>query len=180
MRRSHTISNHDDVIDSRDIIERIEELQDEKDSEIESLKSKIEEIEEDLDLARAKVEACDAAEDKDGLNDANEEAAKLEEFLEDAEQNLSEYEFDDEDELSSLISLADECEEYASDWRHGETLIRESYWVDYVEELLKDIGDLPKDIPSYIEIDWEKTSDNIAADYMKVDYDGVDYYIRCS
>ena len=41
-----------------------------------------------------------------------------------------------------------------------------------------DIGDLPKDLPAYIVIDWDKTANNIEADYTTVDYDGVEYLIR--
>ncbi len=180
MIRRPSISSGDSVIDSRDIIERIEELQDEKDSEIESLKEKIEEIKEELDDARESVETYDAEEDEEGFLKANELVSELEEKLEEAEQELTDHIFDDEDELSALTELAEKAEGYSSDWRHGEALINESYWVEYVQELLQDIGDLPKDIPSYIEIDWEKTADNIAADYMTVDWEGTSFYIRCS
>ena len=74
--------------------------------------------------------------------------------------------------------MAEECEDYASDWRHGETLIRESYWQDYVQELLEDVGDIPRDPPHYLVIDWEATARNIAYDYTIVDFGGIDYYIR--
>lgn len=121
-----TISNTDDVIDSRNVIERIEELQGERDS---------------FEL--------------DG--EENPEAW--------AEQNP-----DDAEELRVLEALAEECEDYASDWRRGEALIRESYWEDYVQELL--------DMPHYLVIDWEATARNIAVDYAEVDFGGVTYYIR--
>lgn len=129
-----TISNTDDVIDSRDVIERIEELQGERDS---------------FEL--------------DG--EENPEAW--------AEQNP-----DDAEELRELEALAEECEGYASDWRHGEALIRESYWEDYVQELLEDCGDIPRNLPHYLVIDWEATARNIAVDYTEVDFGGVTYYIR--
>jgi len=128
-----SVSNTDDVIDSRDVIERIEELQGERDSF-----------------------------EVDG--EENPEAW--------AEQNP-----DDAEELRVLEALAEECEGY-SDWEHGETLIRESYWEDYVQELLEDIGDIPRNIPGYLVIDWEATARNIAYDYTIVNFGGVDYYIR--
>jgi hypothetical protein len=81
-------------------------------------------------------------------------------------------------ELAALESLAEEAEGYADDWKYGAALIRESYWVEYVQELLEDIGDLPKDLPHYIEIDWEKTARNIQVDYTSVDFDGVTYWVR--
>lgn len=84
---------------------------------------------------------------------------------------------DNGDELKALESLESDCEGY-SDWQYGETLIRRSYWVDYVRELLEDCGDIPKNIPWYVSIDWEATAKNIEADYAEVDFDGVEYLIR--
>ena len=126
----NTISNLDDVIDSRDIIERIEELE-----------------------------------------------SELAEFLDATDGDLSEN-FPDIDELKALRDLASEASQYSSDWEYGETLIRYSYWENYVQEMLEDCGEIPKDLPWYIEIDWEATSENIAQDYTTADFDGVDYYIR--
>jgi len=82
--------------------------------------------------------------------------------------------YDDKEELEELRGLRDEI----SDWEDGNTLIAESYWVDYVEEMLKDCGDLPQCIPPYIVIDWEETAENIAVDYNVVDYQGETYYVR--
>lgn len=73
--------------------------------------------------------------------------------------------------------LVEQCECYG-DWQYGEALIRRSYWAKYVQEMLEDTGDIPKDIPWYIAIDWDKTADNVEADYMSVDFDGVEYLIR--
>lgn len=129
------ISNSDDVIDSRDVIERIEELQGERDS----------------------------YEGPDGEPSAGEWAAENS---------------DDADELAALEALQEEAEDYCPDWRYGATLIRESYFTEYCKELLKDIGDLPKDIPNYIVIDWEATADNIRVDYTEVDFDGETYLVR--
>lgn len=47
-----------------------------------------------------------------------------------------------------------------------------------MQELLEDIGDIPRDMPHYLVIDWEATARNIAVDYTQVDFDGVTYYIR--
>lgn len=80
-------------------------------------------------------------------------------------------------ELAALLALAEECEG-SPDWKHGEALIRESYWIEYVEEMLKVCGDLPQSIPWYIAIDWDETTQNIAQDYSIVAFDRVDYYIR--
>jgi hypothetical protein len=110
------IDNTEDIIDSRDVIARIEELED------------------------------------------TEDTTELE-------------------ELESLKKIADDCEDSA-DWEYGEALIRRSYFADYVEEMLKDCGEIPKEIPWYVVIDWEATARNIEQDYNTVDFDGVEYLIR--
>ena len=124
MARTNEISNADDVIDSRDVIARIKELEDS--------------IELDGDAA-------------------------------DQEER---------DELDALNKLAKEGEDYAEDWTHVETLIRESYFTEYCQELVHDIGDMPKGMADYIVIDWDATARNLKHDYTEVDYDGIAYLIR--
>lgn len=85
--------------------------------------------------------------------------------------------FDDQEELDALIELREQCEE-CGEWEDGATLIAWEYWENYVEELLTDIGDIPRNIPDYLVIDWQATAENIAADYMIVSFDGGSYYIR--
>ena len=131
------ITNSQVVIDSRDVIERIEQLADE-----------IAEIEGD-DFDGSKVGGPDDPVDAD-LRD---EKAKLE-------------------------SLQSEAEGYSEDWPHGSTMIRESYFVEAMQELCADIGVIPKEMPSYLVIDWDATASSLKADYTEVDFDGVTYLIR--
>lgn len=114
--------------------------------------------------------SCDVIDSRDVIK----RIAELEE-LADAQE-----EFDDgaQEELAALKSLAEEASGYAADWEYGETLIRDSYFVEYCQELLEDCGDLPKDLPHYIEIDWKATARNIRMDYTSVNFDGVTYWIR--
>jgi antirestriction protein len=137
------VSNHDDVIDSRDVIARIEELTDEREP-----------------LAEAVTEAEDA--------DAKAEA----------EEALADWDSDNGDELKALQSLAKDAEGY-SDWEYGATLIRDSYFQTYAEELADDIGAIPKDIawPCTC-IDWERAARELQMDYSSVDFGGVTYWIR--
>tara|TARA_Y100000310_G_scaffold88541_1_gene85556 strand:- start:196 stop:546 length:351 start_codon:yes stop_codon:yes gene_type:complete len=81
-------------------------------------------------------------------------------------------------ELVTLKALAKECGDY-SDWEHGEQLIRESYFVEYAQELAGDCGMVKEtnDWPHYC-IDWERAARELAYDYSIVEFDGVDYYIR--
>lgn len=91
-----------------------------------------------------------------------------------AQEELDEWEGDNLEEMEALQDLKDEVTE----WYDGNTLVPEGDWIDYVQELLIDIGDLPSDLPWYIEIDWDRTAENIAQDYGTVDYLGTTYYYR--
>ena len=119
-----SISHYDDVIDSRDVIERIGVLEIERED--------------------------------DGLT-PNEAA-----------------------ELDALRALAEEAEQYAEDWRYGTTLIHESYFTEYCRDLVSDIGDIPANLPSYIEdnIDWDGVADDLKVGYTEVEFDGVTYLVR--
>jgi DNA repair exonuclease SbcCD ATPase subunit len=161
-----SISNSDDIIDSRDVIKRIEELRDERDS----LKSDVDEAREEYDNAKVTSE-------RDGTDLLAD--GELGDALKEAEDALREWDESDEaTELKALEALQEEAEGYAPDWQHGATLIRDSHFTEYTEELLKDIGDLPRDLPHYIAIDWEKTAENIQVDYTSVEFDGETYWVR--
>lgn len=146
----HIPSNSDNIIDSRDIIARLDELTAERD-----------------ELASEQVDAVDA--------DADEEC--YQDNLDAANTALEDWDEDNAHELAMLKELNDEGEGI-SDWKYGATLIAESYFTEYCQELVSDIGDLPKNIPRYIEIDWDKTADNLKQDYTSVTFDGADYYVR--
>ena len=87
------------------------------------------------------------------------------------------------EELTALRALLGELagaggdEQWRGDW-YPVTLIRESYFVDYVQELLEDCGDIPKNLPHYIHIDWERTARDIRVDYSGADFHGVTYWFR--
>jgi len=142
------IDNGQDVIDSRDVIARIEGL------EVELL-----DLEETLDDL---VRTFGEAEDK-----------------EEASEAIVEWKESEGEELKALKDLAEEASG-SPDWMHGEGLIRDSYFTEYCEHLCKDIGDLPNELPWYIEshIDWDGVANEIKMDYMEVDFDGVAYFIR--
>ena len=107
------------------------------------------------------------------LKDAVEEADQ--DDLQAAKDELKEFEESEEfTEMKELQGLSEEI----SEWKYGESLIPEDDFEEYCQELLSDIGDLPKDIPWYIEIDWEKTAQNIKMDYSEVEYLGTTYLYR--
>lgn len=194
------MKNSDNVIDSRDIEERIEELEgqqtpryvagwnmpgympDNEPAEFDDADDALEYIK---DAAKYGLEA----EDDDGILDADVDAWQVDnngEFgqtfgkfhywiTQDGVMGLDKVEAE---ELATLIAFRDEASQYSPDWRYGATLIHENYFTDYCRELVSDIGDLPRNIPDYIEIDWQATADNIRADYTAVDFNGDTYYVR--
>jgi hypothetical protein len=140
------ISNSDATIDSRDVIKRIEELENERE-------------------ALALIDAVNAV-DCSAPHHAQDRA------------DLKYWEEDNLSELDALASLADEAPQYSEDWQYGATLIRDSSFTDYAQELCEDLGYLPNDFPAWIEIDWKATARNIQQDYTSVEFDGVTYWVR--
>jgi len=136
-------------LDTRDLEERKEELQDKLDFLKEALEEKKEEYKEDCIFENL-------------------------EAMEEAEDDLTEWQKENQEELDELTSLSEEI----SEWQDGATLIPGDEFTEYCQELLEDIGDLPKDMPWYIVIDWEATADNLKADYTEVEYQGTTYLVR--
>lgn len=139
------ISNSDNVLDSRDIIKRIEYL----------------------------AGLRDDFQEDNNLSDYEGEGMNADELWDEWEQS------DEGIELHILEKLASEAGN-AEDWSYGVTLIRDSYFEEYAEELVKEIGDLPKDLPWYIEsnIDWKGVVEDIQQDYFSADFDGITYWVR--
>jgi len=90
----------------------------------------------------------------------------------------------DEDELAELDllkSIMDELkgnggdEQWDGDW-YPATLIRESYFEEYMDEMVADCYDVPKDLPSFMTI----TLDYVALqmDYTSVEINGITYLYR--
>jgi antirestriction protein len=121
-----TVDKYQDILDSRDVDSRIEELEAERDA------------------------AAEAGTD-----------------------------FVDCQELAALVAFRDEAEGYCSDWRYGATLVRDSYFQDYAQELADDIGALGKDTQwPHTCIDWDQAARELRADYSSAELDGVTYWFR--
>ena len=146
-------------LDTRDLQEQIDNLE----LEIESVEEYIEEAEAELeDLGEELIET----EEETGTPQP--EPPEIDE-IESAKESLQ----DLREELQPLLDLKYEG---IPEWDDGATLIPESDWEEYVEDLLKDCGYISNDVPWWIVIDWAATADNVAADYSTVDYDGDTYY----
>jgi hypothetical protein len=116
----------------------------------------------------------------DNAIDSRDVIARIEELeseKEDCKENQEE--FENQEELDSLIALQDQCEGYAVDWKYGETLIRDTYFQDYAKELASDIGAISHDEQWPLNcIDWEEAVDELQQDYTSVEFDGETYWIR--
>ena len=122
---SNEITNDMDVKDSRDIIERIEEL---------------------------------------------------ESFIEDNVNENSDDITEWKEELRILAELAEEGENYSPDWEFGSQLIHEDYFEQYMDDMLEDIGDIPRNLPCYLTITIDY--DALKMDYTSIDFNGETYFVR--
>jgi hypothetical protein len=127
------VNNSQDVMDSRDVIEALEEME----SDFEDWKA-------------------DFDEDPPG-----------------------DEEYPDWEELVALRNFVEQAS-CVDDWEYGVSIIHEDYFTEYCKEMLADIGEIPKDLPWYIEsnLNWDGVADDLKADYIEVDFNGVTYYIR--
>lgn len=144
------------ILDTRDLQDRLDELQ--------KLKEALEDARTDVD----ELLAIDASEKTESWE------SDLSEARDTLEQAETEFSSDEQDELTELEALSEEV----SEWSSGNQLIPEDDFEDYCKELCEDIGDIPRDFPSYIVIDWESTAQNLKADYSEIEYQGTTYLYR--
>jgi len=154
------ISNYEDIMDSRDIIERIGEIEPWHVEWTEAPETAV-----SLDVASfATRDDADAylaeSEDRDALE-------------------VVEYE-DEADELKTLTELVEELRQSSGDSpEDGITLIRDSYFKDYAIQFAEDIGAIEDDArwPATC-IDWDKAADELQMDYTSVQFGDVTYWVR--
>ncbi len=131
---SERYTNRNDIVDIRDVITRVEEL------EVE-----VPELEED--------------------------------------QTEDDTHAEEREELARLLDLLADCEgggdeEWRGNWYYG-TLIRDSHFEAYAQELAVDIGaiDSKAGWPNNC-IDWETAARELQMNYSSIDYDGVTYWTQ--
>lgn len=147
----HKISNNEDILDIRDIIEQFETLE----SEIVTK-----------------------------FNEQSHEATDSDDDLFKAWLHQNRHEDEQSEEFSILLSLLEDLKGYGGDeqWRgdwYPLTLIRDSYFEKYAQELAEDIGAIDRNAhwPNNC-IDWERASRELEIDYTTVEFDGVTYLYR--
>lgn len=150
------------VFDSRDLIERLEELESERSD-----------LEQELEDRQEAHEAAVKAGDTTAALAAGGEVQK-------AADDINEWDDDNLDELEVLREANEQGEDYVPDWRHGATLIAERYFTEYAMELAHDIGAVEADERwPYNHIDWESAAAELLYDYTRFDIGGETYLVRC-
>lgn len=82
----------------------------------------------------------------------------------------------DADELKNLIDLR---EQFDREWIDGITFVKDSYFEEFAEDeadqlgLIKDGGGWP-----YNCIDWQRAAEQLQQDYSQVEFDGETYWYR--
>ena len=132
---SNYIDNTQEIIDVRDIIERIGELE----SSIQDYENE----DGDLELHDAHLSEKEELEELRGL-------------------------------LAELAGYGGD-EEFEGDW-YPSTLIHDNYFETAMDELLEDIGAIPRDLPIYLTI--EVNYDALLDDYSSVDVGSQTYWYR--
>ena len=198
------ISNSEDVIDSREIIKRIEVLEYQKCDQFIAgtiINGVVDEEEYDCeedartDLAgKIRIYSYDLA---DINEDAAQELHDRSNEIENGVGDITEYEEhgityylrqdgftgideDELEELNALVQVQEEAEKYNCDWRHGATLINESYFSDYTKEFVQDCSNVDLNSWPFNSINWEDAADELKQDYTEIDFNGTTYYIRCT
>ena len=119
MRTTIPVSNSQDIINSRDIIERIRELKD-----------------------------C-------GILDGH-----------------------DAREYAALTAVQKQCEGHIDEWKDGVQLISDEYFEQYAQDYAEGIFEGNMDNWPCGYIDWGQAANALQGDYICVDFDGIDYWIR--
>lgn len=111
------------------------------------------------------------------LLDVRDIIARFEEIEESDDQ-------DEKEERNALKTLLSDLagnggdEQWRGDW-YPISMIRDSYFEEYAEELADDIGAINKEAtwPNSC-IDWERAASELQMDYTSVEFDGVTYWYR--
>lgn len=94
-------------------------------------------------------------------------------------EGLDERDEEEAEELTGLKSFAEDMEGYLPDWKHGEAVIRDTYFRDYAQELAEDIGAIDRNAswPNN-HIDWDAACDALKQDYTSAELFGHTYWGR--
>jgi hypothetical protein len=178
MEKVIEINSSDDFIDVRDIIERVEQLEGE---------IKADEISEDNGAKAQRNDDGSVVEDIvtcETCGKSWNDALISERTPAPSARCPYEYLHDEIEELSQLNDLLEDLcgnggdHEWRGDW-YPISLIRESHFEDYAQELAEDIGAISSDAkwPNNC-INWEQAANELLIDYTSTEFEGVTFYYR--
>jgi hypothetical protein len=96
------------------------------------------------------------------------------------EEEIQNWKEDWLDEIVNITDIEKLEDEVGSEFSYGVTLFGEYDFEDYCRELVEDVGDLSKDLPSYISnnIDWLGVANDLRVDYTEVEFRAETYLFR--
>jgi hypothetical protein len=114
-----------------------------------------------------------------GVPDEKLDTMDHDEWPEELSEDLDSDDSEIVDEFLRLRALDEQGQETGGDWQFGETLIRESYFVEYAEDYADDIGAIDKDARwPLTHIDWDAAAADLRQDYSEVKYGDETYLTR--
>jgi hypothetical protein len=162
------------ALDTRDLYKRK--------CELESLRDAVTTAETELDEAVKELAAFDPDRPDVAPDDEQwyEKKEELETAVTDAESNLEVAEFDFGDDEKAELDELETLENEISEFMHGETMILEDDFEDYVREMAEDIhGKAVREATwPFNCIDWAEAAEQLQQDYSTVEYQGKSYYVR--
>lgn len=90
---------------------------------------------------------------------------------------------EDAEERDQLAAILDDLkgnggdEQWRGDW-YPVTLVDDHYFTAYARDLLEDCEVIPRDLPPWVEIDWDATARNVQIDYTPTEINGRTYWYR--
>jgi hypothetical protein len=127
-------------------------------------------------------DSIDSRELIDRQTEVEERITELEEVTAETIENPEDLaeEFDElqelREELDQLVSLRDQG---IPDYEYGAAFIHEDFFADYARQLADDIGAIDDNHGWPLNcINWEQAADQLKMDYMEVQINGIDYWVR--
>ena len=151
-----------DILDSREVQARCDELQEEH-----------ADLKDALDEAQGELDSLDA-----DASEADKTAAQ--DAVDAAEEALSDWIDSNESEFEALKTLCEEGSNYAGGWQHGAALVKDSYFVEYAQQLASDMHGTRACDSSWPFncIDWDQAANLLKQDYTEISAGGESYWVQ--
>lgn len=147
----NSVSLGDDIIDSRDVDSRINEL-------------------------RTQFDGTPFADD---TFDSDDLQRILDETPEEWQNAVACLDNDEIAELINLLAFREAGSQYTTEWKSGAVLILDTHFTKYAQQLAEDIGSIERDSQwPASHIDWDAAADELKQDYSEIEVDGHIYWVR--